>query len=165
MSNHYVAYLKLAHIYFSYISMKKDQQVPLEGHISEILPQWSFDFPEFLKILFVMWTWLNVSLAMFCFSMYSQYPDHSWEHNTCSINIHISVTLYPMSFHVFLSHGPGSSFSVFSNGTVSSLVASYRKCQCIRQITEAGSGKPDVWLFGLPSCGSTTGVWGEEDMF
>lgn len=73
------------------------------------------------------------------------------------------MTLYPVSFHVFLSHGPGSSFSVFSNGTVSSLVASYRKRQCIRQITEAGFRKPGAWLFGLPFVALQQGFGGEED--
>lgn len=43
-------------------------------------------------------------VLLFC----SQCPDHTWEHSRCSINIHISVTLPPVSFHVFLSHGPGS---------------------------------------------------------
>ena len=163
MSNHYVAYLKLAQYVFQ-LYFNEKRLADASGRTYPWNPSSVILWFSRISENTVMWTWLNVSLAMFCFSMYSQCPDHSWEHNTCSINIHISVTLYPMSFHVFLSHGPGSSFSVFSNGTVSSLVASYRKCQCIRQITEAGSRKPDVWLFGLPSCGSTTGVWGEEDM-
>ena len=163
MSNHYVAYLKLAQYVFQ-LYFNEKRLADASGRTYPWNPSSVILWFSRISENTVMWTWLNVSLAMFCFSMYSQCPDHSWEHNTCSINIHISVTLYPMSFHVFLSHGPGSSFSVFSDGTVSSLVASYRKCQCIRQITEAGSRKPDVWLFGLPSCGSTTGVWGEEDM-
>lgn len=163
MSNHYVAYLKLAQYVFQ-LYFNEKRLADASGRTYPWNPSSVILWFSRISENTVIWTWLNVSLAMFCFSMYSQCPDHSWEHNTCSINIHISVTLYPMSFHVFLSHGPGSSFSVFSNGTVSSLVASYRKCQCIRQITEAGSRKPDVWLFGLPSCGSTTGVWGEEDM-
>ena len=163
MSNHYVAYLKLAQYVFQ-LYFNEKRLADASGRTYPWNPSSVILWFSRISENTVMWTWLNVSLAMFCFSMYSQCPDHSWEHNTCSINIHISVALYPMSFHVFLSHGPGSSFSVFSNGTVSSLVASYRKCQCIRQITEAGSRKPDVWLFGLPSCGSTTGVWGEEDM-
>lgn len=157
MSNHYVAYLKLAQYVFQ-LYFNEKRLADASGRTYPWNPSSVILWFSRISENTVIWTWLNVSLAMFCFSMYSQCPDHSWEHNTCSINIHISVTLYPMSFHVFLSHGPGSSFSVFSNGTVSSLVASYRKCQCIRQITEAGSRKPDVWLFGLPSCGSTTGV-------
>lgn len=163
MSNHYVAYLKLAQYVFQ-LYFNEKRLADASGRTYPWNPSSVILWFSRISENTVIWTWLNASLAMFCFSMYSQCPNHSWEHNTCSINIHISVTLYPMSFHVFLSHGPGSSFSVFSNGTVSSLVASYRKCQCIRQITEAGSRKPDVWLFGLPSCGSTTGVWGEEDM-
>lgn len=61
-------------------------------------------------------------------------------------------------------------FYVFSNGTVSSPVTSYRKPQCIRQIIEElawlkqelGSQKPYFLL--LPLKALWQGLWGEEDI-
>lgn len=95
--------------------------MPLAGDIPSIFPQFSLDFPKIPRVLewFVVWTWLNGSLTMSCSSMYSQCPALTWEHNGCSTNTHwrneafVSVTLYLVFFHAFLSHGPGYSFSMF----------------------------------------------------